>query len=139
MKQNIFSMRTLRVLMLSLMCTVAVSVFTSCENNNEPNEWIAYYVSVESRVPMSVSPNVQSDQMNTVKNLMKDAIHDAYPVQDMVGNDAAVMKACDEAYNNYRTFYPAGQQKTECVLKIYRTRMENEIVRQSIPLKTYSL
>lgn len=139
MKQNIFSMRTLRVFLLSLMCTVAVSVFTSCENNNEPDMWIAYYVSVESRVPMSVGPNAQSDQMNTVKSLMKDAILDAYPVQDMVGNDAAVMKACDESYNNYRIFYPASEQRSECVLKIYRTRMENDIVRQSTPLKTYIL
>ena len=139
MKTNIFSMRTLRVFLLSRMCTVAVSVFTSCENNNEPDMWVAYYVSVESRVPMSVGPDVQSDQMCTVKNLMKEAILDAYPVQDMVGNDAAVMKACDEAYNNYRIFYPTGGQRSECVLKIYRTRMENEVVRQSTTIKTYVL
>ena len=139
MEKSILSMRTLRVLLLSLMCTFAVSVFTSCENYNEPDEWIAYYVSIDSRVPMQGTPYVQNDQMCTVTKLMKDAILEAYPVQNIVGDDAAVMKACDEAYRNYRIFYPAGKQDTQCVLKIYRVRVEDDIMRQSVSLKTYNL
>ena len=139
MEKKNFSMRSLRALLLSLMCAMAVSVFTSCENNNEPDEWIAYYVSIESRAPMYGTPKVQNDMMVTVTKLMKDAILEAYPVQNIVGDDAAVMKACDEAYSNYRIFYPSGKQNTQCVLKIYRTRMENDVVRQSMPLKTYNL
>ena len=139
MEKSILSMRTLKVLMLSLMCTFAVSVFTSCEDCNEPDEWIAYYVSIESRAPMYGTPNVQNDLMVTATKLMKDAILDAYPVQNIVGDDAAVMRACDEAYRHYRIFYPAGKQDTQCVLKIYRVRIEDDIMRQSMPLKTYNL
>ena len=139
MEKKNFSMRTLRVLMLSMMCAFAVSVFTSCEDYNEPDEWIAYYVSIESREPMYGTPSVQNDMLVTVTNMMKDAILDAYPVQNIVGDDAAVMKACDEAYRNYRLFYPAGKQNDKCVLKIYRTRMKDDVVKQSMSIKTYNL
>lgn len=139
MNSKNFSMRSLRALLLSLMCVFTVSVFTSCENNDEPDMSIGYYVSVESRVQMQNSYDPGCGQMITVTNLMKDAILDAYPVQTMYGDDAAVMKACDQAYSNYRSFYPAGEQNTHCVLKIYRIRLENGITKQSTAIKTYML
>ena len=104
---------------------------------------IDYYVSIESKALLHNSADPRSDQMVTVtsqmKDVMKGAILDAYPVQNSYGNDAGVLQACDEAYSNYRKLYPAGAQSDQCVLKLYRARMESGIVKQSVALKSYSM
>lgn len=131
--------KSLRFFIISLLCVFSASVFTSCENSDEPMTTIDYYVSIESKALLHNSADPRGDQMVTVTNQMNDAIFGAYPIQTSYGNDAGVLQACDEAYNNYRKFYPSGAQSSQCVLKLYRARMEGGVIKQSVALKSYSL
>ncbi len=136
-RQAIF--QSLRIFILSLVCILSVSVLTSCESNDEPDMTIRYRVSIESSTPTSNTPDLEANMANSIIGCMQEAIHEAYPVENITGDDINVLSACDEAYNSFRTAYPTGNQSTKCVVKLYRSRMDNGIVRHSIILKTYRL
>ena len=128
-----------RLLFLSMLFIAAASSLSSCSSVDEPETAIDYYLSIESRVPIKNTHDARANMMGQVSNNMREAIHDVYPIRDLDGNDAAVIQACDEAYSYYRSAYPAGQQNTECVLKLYRARMQGTIVKQSVAIKTYRM
>ena len=68
---------------------------------------------------------------------MRAALHNVYSRPTVTGNDAAVITACDNIYNEYHAKYAGVERNTVCVVKIYRARMADGIVKESIPLKTY--
>lgn len=139
MNKTIFNFSTLKRMMFMLLCLVTVTVFTSCESADEPEVAIDYYLTIESRVPLKNTISPRANMMGQITTSMKEAIHEAYPVPNLQGDDVAVLVACDEAYSYYRSAYPGGAQCTECVAKLYRARMQGKVVKQSVAIKTYSL
>lgn len=129
----------LRLLLLSLLFIVSATTFSSCTSEDEPDISIDYYLSIEPRHPIHNTLDTRANMMGQITTRMRVAIQEVYPVRNLQGNDVAVMKACDDAYSYYREAYPAGAQNTECVVKLYRARMDGMVIRQSVPLKSYNL
>lgn len=134
-----FSIKPLRLLFLSLLFIVSASTFSSCVSEDEPDTGIDYYLSIEPRTSIRYTIDPRANMMGQVTDRMKDAIHKAYPVRNLYGDDTAVIQACNEAYSYYREAYPGGAQCTQCVVKLYRARMQGIVVKQSVALKSYNM
>ena len=139
MKKQVLNIGLLRMLLLSLLCIVSVTVFTSCTSEDEPETSIGYYLAVKPRTAIyqrgALPPGAKEFLIGNLTLQMKEKIHEVYPVQNMKGNDAAVLVACDEVYDMYKQ---SGQQhNAECVATLYRALMSGTIVKKSIPIKTY--
>jgi len=118
---------------------------TSC-GDDEPELLIGYYMSIHSQVGLTLSPmdesqgttsSPEADMLSLTIVRMRAALHNVYSRPTVTGNDAAVITACDNIYNEYHAKYAGVERNTVCVVKIYRARMADGIVKESIPLKTY--
>ena len=69
---------------------------------------------------------------------MRKALALAYPMPNAYGNDARVIAACDDIYMDYKKSYGPSERNIVCVVKLYRARMEDDIVKKSTALKTYN-
>lgn len=139
MKRQVLSIALLRMLLLSILCVVSVSVFTSCTGEDEPETSIGYYLSVKPRTSIyqrgGLPPGAKEFLIGNLTLQMKEKIDEVYPVHDMKGNDAAVLVACDEVYDMY--VQSGLQHNAECIATLYRAQMSGIIVKKSHPLKTY--
>ena len=127
------------MLLLTLLCVMSVSMFTSCSSEEEPETSIGYYLSVQPRTAIyqrgGMPPDAKEFLIGNLTLQMKEKIDEVYPVHDMQGNDAAVLVACDEVYDMYKQ--SGMQANAECIATLYRARMSGIIVKKSYPLKTY--
>ena len=137
---SVFSLRgPLSALLFSCMLLVV-----SC--GDEPDWNIGYYLSIQSQVQLSLSEDdnsqgTASDKTvsvlsNTVRRMRK-ALQEAYPEDMHTGNDAAVLAACDKIYRDYKEAYADKEGYTVCVVKLYRTKKDGDVVRESKALTTY--
>lgn len=144
MNNNIFNPKRL-LLGLSLLFFPLMSL-TSC-GNDEPDLMVGYYLSINSQVGyMATTENEEQGTMSdsnygnvlyTTITKMRQALHNAYPIASKDGNDVAVLSACDNIYREYKSMYGALEKNTICVAKIYRARMDGEIVVSSKTLTVY--
>ncbi len=144
MNDHIFNPKKL-LLTLSLLLFPLMSL-TSC-GDDESDLMVGYYLSIQSQVGyMSSSENEGQGTMSdsnygnvlyTTITKMRQALHNAYPIVSKEGNDVAVLSACDNIYREYKNMYGALEKNTICVVKIYRTRMDGDIVVNSKTLTVY--
>ena len=147
MKQNNKShlTRLLPLLAILLLITSAVTV-NSC-GSDEPDMMVGYYLDIQSEIAYkaseddeeqgTMSDHEESNVLYTTLTRMQQALRRTYPINDYVGNDAAVISALDSIYRNYKRNYGHLEKKTVCVAKLYRTKMDGMIVKGSRSLKTY--
>lgn len=136
---------TWRFLLLLGMLAGVVTGTSSCEND-EPDLEVGYYLGIQSQVRLNLSENDESqgtsaqpyaDMLSTTIVKMRVALRNAYPTPNTHGNDSRVIAALDDIYMDYKSMYGASEKNTVCVVKLYRTRMEDDVVRKSKTLKTY--
>ena len=125
--------------MLVALCLFAVTGFTSCNSDDEPDLVVGYYLSIHSRVRIfsrgGLPPDPKEHMIGKMTIMMKQRINDVYPVRDLEGNDAAVIVACDDVYDMYKESHM--QANAECVVVLNRAWMSGIVVKQSKPIKTY--
>ena len=98
---------------------------------------IAYKASEEDEQQGTMSDHEESNVLYTTITRMQQTLRRTYPENDFVGNDAAVISALDSIYHDYKRMYGHLEKKTVCVVKLYRTKMDGMIVKNSRSLKVY--
>lgn len=118
---------------------------SSC-SGDEPDWLVGYYMTINSQTRINLSENEESqgtssqplaDVLSNTIVRMRNALHDAYPVNAHYANDAAVISALDAIYMEYKAMYGGEEKNAVCIVKIYRAAMDGEIVKRSTALKTY--
>ena len=137
--------RLLPLLAILLLITSAVAV-NSC-GSDEPDMLVGYYLDIQSEIAYkaseddeeqgTMSDHEESNVLYTTLTRMQQALRRTYPINDYVGNDAAVISSLDSIYRDYKRMYGHLEKKTVCVAKLYRTKMDGMIVKGSRSLKTY--
>jgi len=127
--------------LLVLLC-LATGALSSCGSDEPDAMTIDYYVEVEEAFLVNSSPS-HTDRYDNPVTLMRESIHKAYPNPDKVGNDEAVIAACDETYDRFYEMYTSktagGGDHLTCLMHLVKVNKEGPIVRQSEYLKTYSI
>lgn len=127
-----------RMLFLSLTFIAIATLFTSCGKDDEPSgPIIKYYIEVEEEFLVDGSVD-HTDRYYSPITLMKEAIYNAYPNPDADGDDDVVIRACDELYLRYLNMYENKAEHLTCLVHLIKATMSGEIVKQSVPLKTYN-
>ena len=132
-------------LRLPLLALLFISLLLiSC--SDEPDWKIGYYLSIQSQVALSLSEEDESqgttpaavvDVLSNTVRRMKQALHDAYPQDTRTGDDVAVLVACGDIYRDYKLSYADKEGHTVCVLTLYRTKKDGDVVKESTVLTTY--
>lgn len=135
----------LRGLLLAVALVMPLTFMTSC-SNDEPNMLVGYYMTIDSKVRLSLYEEDESqgtssspivDVLSYTLVQMRTALRNAYPQNNTHGNDAKVIAACDGIYKKYKSMYGAEERNTVCIVKLYRASMDGEVVKRSKALKTY--
>ena len=135
----------LQFLLLMMLLVIPASTLTSC-GDDEPDMLVGYYLGIQSQVRLTLSEEDESqgtsaspvqDMLSTTIVRMREALRTAYPMPNYYGNDSHVISALDDIYMDYKAMYGGSERNTVCVVKLYRARMEGEIVKKSKTLKTY--
>jgi len=133
------NIRLLRLLLFSVMCALMLPMGTSCNDNEEPDISIGYYLTIQPLIPIytigDFHPSAHGDIIGKITSQMKQQIDKVYPVPDLQGNDGAVIMACDSVYAMYDQSNM--QSNASCVATLYRARMSGIVVKKSQPLKVY--
>ena len=128
-----------------LFALVVLGSLVSCGGDDGPMD-IDYYLNIQSTEAFKNSATDQQQGTTSESGtsiiytsimLMHQAIVKAYPVRGTTGNDAAVITACDEIYRSYLESQGEKDGPVVCVVSLCRAHMEGEIVKSSVPLKTY--
>lgn len=134
-----------RLLLIAVMLVLPLLALTSCEKD-EPDWLVGYYMTINSQVKLTLTEEYETEgstalpEADVLSNTivkMRTALLLAYPQKNRYGNDAAVIAALDDIFMEYKSMYGYSERNTVCVVKLYRTRMENNIVKKSKTLKTY--
>ena len=142
MKLSDFSKRLVLSTLVLLSC-----LFIPCScGNNEPDWFIGYYLSVDSQIRLSLSeddenqgtmPDRTVDIVSNVIRRMKAALQEAYPEDNLKGDDSAALAACNNIYMAYKHAYSEYEGNTVVVVKLYRVKKDNDVVKESTPLTVY--
>ncbi len=124
-------------LLLVFSCLL-MGVLSSCGSDEPEPLTVDYYIEVEESFLVNGNANFPDGYINPVTT-MREAIRKAYPKADNVGNDQAVVKACDEAYEKFYQDYTSGGDHLTCLIHLIKSRNEGIIVRESVRLKTYNI
>ena len=136
---------SLRILLLAILMACTSLSFSSC-GNDEPDLLVGYYLSIQSQVRLNLTEKDESqgtssapvaDMLSSTIVRMREALRNTYPTLNYQGNDAMVIAACDHIYMEYKSMYGANERNTVCIVKLYRTGMDGETVKNSKALKTY--
>lgn len=134
----------LKLPLMALMLSALLSL-VAC-GNDEPDLLVGYYLSIESQVSLSLTeedehqgtmPDMGMDVLSNAVRRMRATLLETYPHNDHQGNDAAVIAALDNIYVKYKKAYGDKEGVTVCVLKLYRTRTDGGVVKESTSLKSY--
>lgn len=125
-----------RLMLLSLFFIGAAVAFTSCGDDEPTNEVIDYYVNVEEEFLVDGSTLHTDRYYNPVKR-MQEAIRKAYPTPNAVGDDDAVIAACDKEHGEYVSLYDGGSEHMTCLMHVVKVFKRGGIVKQSETLMTY--
>lgn len=117
---------------------VLLGGLTSCGNDEPKGESIDYYIEVEEEFLVNGAVN-KTDRYkeHNPKTMMMEAIRKVYSKPDKVGNDAAVVQACDEVYTRFYEMYTGNDDHLTCIFHLIKARKVGDIVRGSELLKTY--
>ena len=136
---------SLRLFCLLMMLSIPMATLTSC-GDDEPNLEVGYYLGIQSQVRLSLYEDDESqgtsaspiaDPLSLTIIRMRPALRNAYPEPNNYGNDSRVIAVLDAIFTDYKTTHHASERNTVCVVKLYRTRLDGEIVKKSKTLKTY--
>ena len=123
--------------LLFVLSCLFMGVLSSCGSDEPEPLTVNYYIEVEESFLVNGTSNYPDGYINPVTT-MRESIRKAYPMADNVGNDQAVIKACDEAYEKFYQDYTSGGDHLTCLLHLIKSRNEGIIVRESERLKTYN-
>ena len=135
-----------RLILIVGMLAGVLTGASSC-GNDEPDLDVGYYLGIQSQVRLSLyeedesqgtSASPVADVLSTTIVRMRKALALAYPKPNAYGNDAHVIAACDDIYMDYKKSYGPSERNIVCVVKLYRARMEDDIVKKNTALKTYN-
>lgn len=113
---------------------------SSCGSDEPDAKTIDYYLEIEEEFLVNGAVNHTDRYKNhNPITMMKEAIHNVYPTPDNVGNDQAVVQACDEVYARFYEMYSGNDDHLTCLVHLVKVNKEGEIVRQSEYLKTYTI
>ncbi len=124
-------------LLLVFSCLL-MGVLSSCGSDEPELLTVDYYIEVEESFLVNGNANFPDGYIDPVTT-MRETIRKAYPKADNVGNDQAVVRACDEAYEKFYKDYTSGGDHLTCLMHLIKTRNEGIIVRESVRLKTYNI
>jgi hypothetical protein len=133
-------------LRLPLLALLLAGMLLAACSSDEPDYMVGYYMDINSQVRLSLAdadenqgttPDMVVDVLSNTVRRMRQALRDAYPQDTRSGNDAAVLTAVDNIYRDYKLSYASKEGNTVCVINLYRTKKEGEVVKESMPLKTY--
>lgn len=134
----------LQPLFISLLMIGSAFVLQSCGDDEEV--LIDYYLNVSSKESLGVTSEDESQgtmgqpNSNVLANTiwkMKKALRDIYPEATIQGNDVEVMYCVDKVYSDYKAMYGQLERNTICVVKLFRVKKVDGIIRSSTTLQTY--
>mgnify|MGYP006916043003 CR=1 FL=1 len=139
--EKVSYIKLLRRLAMMLLAAMMLCSLGGCTSEDEPESGIDYYLGIQTkyyiyRIPGAIPPAPQEDMIGFLTSKMKIRIREVYPKRGLVGNDNAVLAACDEIYREYREI--GYKTETKCVAVLYRADMSGTIVKRSTPIKRYS-
>ena len=111
---------------------------TSCGSDEPDAKTIDYYLEIEEEFLVDGSAD-HTDRYYSPITLMRESIRRVYPTPDAVGNDEAVVQACDETYDRFYEMYTNKGEHLTCLVHLIKVNKEGDIVRQSEYLKTYTI
>jgi len=144
-KQMRQQIKPLWLLIIAAVISCLTLSLNSC-GNDEPDMLVGYYLGIQSQVRLTLSEEDESqgtsasptaDMLSTTIVRMRVALRNAYPTANTHGNDSRVIAALDDIFRDYKTMYGASERNTVCVVKLYRTSMEDDIVKHSRTIQTY--
>ena len=107
---------------------------TSCDKD-EPMK-VGYYFTVNNReYQKEMAP--RDDKAYIVIHAMNDAIKKVYPKPSVNGNDDAVIRVCNDVYQQYRQDHP-DYFSNFYIAKMYRGWMTDGVIKSSTVLATWS-
>ena len=143
MKHKMNQLRCLPLLLLLTGCLLMIAA--SC-GNDEPDWLVGYYLSINSQVRLTLTeadegqgtmPDKTVDVLSNTVRRMRNALQDAYPVNNRQGDDGVVITAVDNIYKDYAASYSDKEGHTICVVQLCRARMDGDVVKESRAIKTY--
>ena len=114
------------------------AMLSSCGKDDEPTSSIDYYIEVEEQFLVNGAVD-HTDRYYSPVTLMKEAIRNAYPEPNDIGDDEAVIRACDELQQRYISMYMNKGEHLTCLMHLVRAHKSGDIVKQSERLKTYNI
>lgn len=128
-----------RQVLCALMLLGALVTFTSCGDDDEPSEMVVdYYIDVEEEFLVNGSTEL-IDRFHNPIDLMREAIRTTYPKPNTVGDDQAVIAACDEVYSRFYSMYSNRNDHMTSLFNLKKVYKRGDIVKQSELLKTYTI
>lgn len=123
----------------------SVTAFNACSGDDD-EAIIDYYLNISSKEPIGTSTADEEQGTmgqprgtvlsNTIYK-MRMAVHDNYPVANTQGNDIEIAAACDNIYGTYKSLYGPFEKNTICVIKLYRVKKIDGVIRGSRAMRTY--
>lgn len=127
-----------RTLCALLLVGLMALTFTACSDDDEPTGMlINYYVEIEEEFLVDGTTSLTDRYHNPIE-LMREVIHNTYPTPNALGDDLAVIAACDDLYQLYLGMYTGRDAHLTCVVHLVKATVKDSIVRQSETLKTYT-
>lgn len=125
-------------LVLALSCLL-LGGLSSCGSDEPEGKSIDYYMEIEEEFLVNGTSNYADRyKEHNPKTMMMEAVRNVYPKPDNVGNDDAVVMACDGVYARFCEMYSGNNDHLTCLMHLVKAHKEGGIVRQSERLKTYS-
>ncbi len=119
-----------------LVLAVLLPLLWSCAD--EPQLVTIYYTTVKTRVGSDVDYIPKSELVWRATDMICGAIKAAYPNPTLQGDDLKVVTACNEAYRDFLELYPDALRYGYCVIKLYKARTVDGVIKESEFIAAFS-
>lgn len=130
-----------RWMLVALIGACSLMGMVSCSSNDEPEMYIDYYLSVQSRVPIFARGGLpltgRPGAIGRITREMQIRIREVYPEKNMVGNDTQVLIVCDQAYRQYASWGYSGE--TMCIVKLYKVLRCGTLIKERRCMNAYNM
>ena len=123
--------------MLVLSCLL-MGTLSSCGSDEPESTTVIYYLDVKAVFLVNGSSNYADGYKNPI-TLMNESIRKVYPTPDAVGNDEAVIAACDEVYAMVCNDYAVSGDHLTCEMDLTKANKTGTILRDHEVLKNYTI
>ena len=126
---------------LFVMSCLLLALLPSCGSDEPEGMTVDYYIEIEEvfLVNGSTSRVDRYKESNPI-TMMREAIRTAYPKLNTVGDDHAVIEACDKVYDSFYEMYSGRtEDHLTALVHLKKVNKEGDLVRQSEYLKTYNI